>query len=88
MREAKSLRLMLEEMGHKQPATPVHCDNNTAVGIANDTVKKQQSRSMEMHFFGLQTNLNKTFSEYYGISELKMWLIILQSIFPPPTTAR
>ena len=51
MREAKILRLMLEEMGHKQPATLEHCDNSTAVGIANNTVKKQRSRSMEMRFF-------------------------------------
>jgi hypothetical protein len=29
----------------------VHCDNTTAVGIANSTVKRQQSRSMEMRFF-------------------------------------
>jgi len=29
----------------------VHCDNKTATGIANDTVKKQRSRSMEMRFF-------------------------------------
>ena len=51
MREDKILRLMLEEMSHRQPATPVHCDNSTAVGIANDTVKKQRSRSMKMRFF-------------------------------------
>jgi len=38
-------------MGHAQPKTPVHCDNATAVGIANNTVKRQQSRSMEMRFF-------------------------------------
>lgn len=47
----KSVRLILEEMGHPQPPTPVHVDNSTAVGIANDTVKKQRSRSMEMRFF-------------------------------------
>jgi len=35
------LRLTLEELGHPQPATPFHCDNSTAVSIANDTVKKQ-----------------------------------------------
>jgi hypothetical protein len=29
----------LKAMGHKQPKTPVHCDNATAVGIANNTVK-------------------------------------------------
>jgi hypothetical protein len=38
-------------MGHVQPKTPAHCDNATAVGIANSMVKRQQSWSMEMHFF-------------------------------------
>ncbi len=42
-KEGKSVRLILEEMGHPQPPTPVHVDNSTAVGIANDTVKKQRS---------------------------------------------
>ena len=45
------LRLTLEELGHPQPATPVHCDNSTAVAIANDSVKKQRSRAMEKNFF-------------------------------------
>ena len=44
-------RLTLAEMGHPQPQTPVHCDNATAVGIANNTIKRQRSRSMEMRFF-------------------------------------
>ena len=50
-KEGKIIRMTLEEMGHKQPPTPIHCDNVTATGIANDTVKKQRSRSMEMRFF-------------------------------------
>jgi hypothetical protein len=36
-------RLTLAKMGHPQPQTPVHCDNSTAVGIANNTIKRQQS---------------------------------------------
>jgi hypothetical protein len=51
IQEGTILRLALEELGHPQPPTPVHCDNDTAVGIANDTVKKQRSRAMEMRFF-------------------------------------
>ncbi len=43
--------LTLTEMGHLQPKTPVHCDNATAVGIANNTIKRQRLRSMEMRFF-------------------------------------
>jgi hypothetical protein len=38
-------------MGYPQPKTPVHCNNATAVGIANNTIKRQHSRSMEIRFF-------------------------------------
>jgi len=41
----------LGDLGHPQPKMPVHCDNATAVGIANTTVKRQRSRAMEMRFF-------------------------------------
>ncbi len=46
-----SFQLTLTEMGHPQPKTPVRCDNTTAVGIANNTIKQQHSQSMEMRFF-------------------------------------
>ncbi len=41
----------IEAMGHKQPKTPVHCNNASAMGITNNTVKRQLLQSMEMHFF-------------------------------------
>jgi hypothetical protein len=44
-------QLTLTEMGHPQPKPPVHCNNATAVGIANNTIKRQCSQSMEMRFF-------------------------------------
>jgi hypothetical protein len=44
-------RLTLTDMGHPQPKTPVHCNNATAVGITNNTIKRQRSRAMEMRFF-------------------------------------
>ena len=50
-KEGLIIRLILEEMGHKQPPTPLHCDNKTATGIANNTAKKQRSRTFEMRFF-------------------------------------
>jgi hypothetical protein len=43
--------LTLEELGHPQPKTPIHCNNATAVGIANNTINRQQLRSMEMQYF-------------------------------------
>jgi hypothetical protein len=44
-------QLTLTDMGHPQPKTSVHCNNATAVGIANNTIKRQRSRLMEMRFF-------------------------------------
>ena len=41
IQEGTILQLALEELGYPQPPTPVHCNNITAVGIANNTVKKQ-----------------------------------------------
>ncbi len=48
---------ILEDLGHPWPQTPVHCNNATAVGIANSTVRRWQSRSMEMRFFWISTKV-------------------------------
>jgi hypothetical protein len=40
--EAKVFRLVLAELGHPQPPTPIHIDNTTTVGIVNITIKRQQ----------------------------------------------
>jgi hypothetical protein len=42
-KQATIFRLTLKDMGHPQPPKLVHCDNSTAVGIANNSVKKQHS---------------------------------------------
>ena len=41
--EAKVIWLVLEELGHPQPPTPIHIDNTTTVGIVNNTIKQQCS---------------------------------------------
>jgi len=56
--DGKIFRLVLQELGHPQPPTPVHCDNETAVSIANNTVKRQRSRAMEMRFFWVADQVN------------------------------
>ncbi len=51
-KEGMIFHLSLKELGHpQQPKTPIYCNNATAVGIANNTVKRQRSRSMDMHYF-------------------------------------
>ena len=58
-KEAKVLRLALQELVHPQPPTPIHCDNKTAVGIANNSIKKQRSRSMEMIYFWIVDQVDR-----------------------------
>jgi hypothetical protein len=43
--------MTLEDLGHPQPKIMVHCNNATAVGIVNNTVKRQRLQSMEMRYF-------------------------------------
>ncbi len=57
-------QLTLTDMGHPQPKTPVHCDNATAVGIANNTIKRQRLRAMEMRFFWIG---DKVAQEMYAL---------------------
>jgi len=51
MKEAVILRTTLDEMGHPQPSTPIQVDNSTACGIANDNIRQQRSRAIDMRFY-------------------------------------
>jgi len=49
-REAVCMRIILEEMGHKQPATPTQTDNAMAEAVINAKIKPKKSKAMGMHF--------------------------------------
>jgi hypothetical protein len=51
--EAKVIQLVIEELGHPQPPTPIHIDNIMTVGIVNNTIKQQNSRTVKMSYFWL-----------------------------------
>jgi hypothetical protein len=53
VQEAKVIWLVLKELGHPQPPTPIHINNTTTVGIVNNTIKRQQPWAMEMWYFWL-----------------------------------
>ena len=40
-----------KELGHKQPATPLRTDNNTASGTMNGTIKQRRSKAIDMIFY-------------------------------------
>jgi hypothetical protein len=37
--ETKIMQVVLTELGHPQPPTPIHINNTTTVSIVNNTVK-------------------------------------------------
>ena len=49
-KEACPMRQTLEELGHKQPPTPLQVDNAAAVGFANGTTKPRRSKAIDMRF--------------------------------------
>jgi hypothetical protein len=55
-KEACPIRIVLEELGHPQPATIIITDNSTAAGIANDTV---QSKAIDMRFYWVRDRVRQ-----------------------------
>jgi len=53
------LRVMLWEMGHPQPATPLELDNTTAYGILTKQLIPKRSKAIDMRFFWLRDRTNQ-----------------------------
>eukprot|EP00957_Ditylum_brightwellii_P007380 559293-Ditylum_brightwellii.AAC.1 len=53
-REAVPLQVTLEEMGHKQPATTIVTDNNTAHRLTKGTMIAKHSKAIDMRFHWLK----------------------------------
>jgi hypothetical protein len=47
-REAIPMRHLLEEMGHKQPPTPIQSDNSTAHGVITNNMQPCRTKAMDM----------------------------------------
>ena len=52
--QACALRTTLDEMGYKQPPTPLQTDNTVAKGSIDDTVKQKLSKAIDMRFYWLR----------------------------------
>jgi hypothetical protein len=53
-REAVYIRIILEELGHKQPATPLQTDNAIAENVVNGKVQPKRTKAMDMRFHWLR----------------------------------
>ncbi len=68
-REAVYIRIILEEMGHKQPPTLLQIENSMAEAVINGKVQSKQMKAMDMqfHWYGIE-NVN-SISVYTGGQE-------------------
>jgi hypothetical protein len=57
--QSVSLRHIAIAMGHKQPATPILCDNEFAIGLASDSIKQKRSKSIDMRFHWLRDRIRQ-----------------------------
>ena len=65
-REAVPARQLLEEMGHKQPPTPMQTDNSTALGVVTNTIQPKRTKAMDMRFHWLRCgSRQKQFRTYW-----------------------
>ena len=53
-REAIYIRIILEEMDHKQPPTPVQTNNAMAEAVTSGKVQSKQTKAMDMRLHWLQ----------------------------------
>jgi hypothetical protein len=53
-REAVYIRIILEEMGHKQPPTPMQTDNAMAEAVINAKIQPKRTKAMDMRFHWLR----------------------------------
>jgi hypothetical protein len=58
-KEGAVLRTTLEELGHKQPPTPMETDNTTATGYINGTIKQKCTKAMDMRFYWIKDRVKQ-----------------------------
>ena len=57
--EAEPIRVTLEELGYPQPATPITCDNQCAVGLSLDILKQKRSKAVDMRFHWIRDRVRQ-----------------------------
>ena len=50
---------MLAAIGYPQPPTTIYCDNKCAVSLANDTVKVNRGKSIDMRFHWIRDRVRQ-----------------------------
>ena len=81
-REAVYMRIILKEMGHKEPPTPLQIDNAMAKAVVNSKVQPKKQRRWICVFVSCKTKNARKNSEFIGDQEKWTLWTIGQSIMP------
>ncbi len=68
-------------MGHPQPATTIFCDNEVAIGLANNTVTPKMSKSLVCAFIGCGTGFSRVNFASSSSLAFKIWPILFYQGF-------
>jgi hypothetical protein len=60
-KEGAVLRTTLEELGQKQPPTPMETDNTTTTGYSNGTIKQKRTKSMDTRFYWIKDRVKEDY---------------------------
>ena len=52
-KECVYIRMVLKEIGHSQPATPIQTDNLIAEGVVNNKIQPKRMKAMDMLLYWL-----------------------------------
>ena len=63
--EAIPIRYLLEQLGHKQPKTPIKTDNTTALSFIHKNIRQKRSKSWDMRYFWLRDKNSQNMFSYY-----------------------
>ncbi len=53
------LKVLTHDMGYPQPPTTILCDNTSAIGLANDTIKQKRSKAIDMRFHWIRDRIRQ-----------------------------
>jgi hypothetical protein len=63
--ETIPMRHLLEEIGHKQPSTPIQTDNSAAHGVITNNIQPCRTKAMDMRFHRLCCRESQDHFQYY-----------------------
>ena len=81
-RKAVPVRKIMDEMGHRQPRTPMQADNLAAHSVVTNNVQPKRTNAMDMRFYWLMCRNTQGQFQYYWTQGSQNWADYWTKHFP------